>query len=520
MTSDRVQALGEQLLQRGRSPSSGTVAVLPVSEMPMVLTLDQLRPNPDNPRTSRNPRYDEIKSSILARGLDSVPKVTKNPDCSDDVYIFSDGGNTRYTILVELWEETREERFRRIQCIFKPWPGRLQCVIGHLAENDVRGDLSFIEKSFGVAKARSIQEEILGRALSQRELADLLNREGYPIHHSSISRMEYVIKQLYPCLPTLLESGLSRGQVVPIINLRMAAERAWDKFSLNTDVVKTFENVFAEVCHSLDDPEHYTLETLKDELIAALLREIPSPEVTYDRWLIELDPKEQNRRKLFGDPEPIPQHVINADHQVVPVDISSEGRQTKSAGRREGQIDLHDQSNQSRVPTLPDDLATDVIQQEPQDNEQPLLPESAISDSSVSFANTGLEPVMDIWRISALQDDIEHLQDAAFRLVFELAEVLEAEQELCEDNTPDSVGYRLQVEVHMASPLTRLLVGLSGDANVSLSAVELTNILIGTAQPVDWPLFDDIQVVKFLRLIRVVRRLREIQRQSQQGGEE
>jgi ParB family protein of integrating conjugative element (PFGI_1 class) len=72
------------------------------------------------------------------RGLDSVLKVTKNPDDEEDVYILSDGGNTRYSILRELWVETQDERFRHIQCIFKPWPGRLQCVIGHLAENNVR----------------------------------------------------------------------------------------------------------------------------------------------------------------------------------------------------------------------------------------------------------------------------------------------------------------------------------------------------------------------------------------------
>lgn len=83
------------LLKRGREPAAvGNVAVLPVAEMPMVLMLEQLRPNPDNPRTTRNPKYEEIKSSIHARGLDSVPKVTKNPDSAEDVYIFSDGGNT------------------------------------------------------------------------------------------------------------------------------------------------------------------------------------------------------------------------------------------------------------------------------------------------------------------------------------------------------------------------------------------------------------------------------------------
>lgn len=55
MTSKKASQLGEKLLQRGRSPNAeGTAVVLPVNEMPMVLTLEQLRPNPDNPRTSRN----------------------------------------------------------------------------------------------------------------------------------------------------------------------------------------------------------------------------------------------------------------------------------------------------------------------------------------------------------------------------------------------------------------------------------------------------------------------------------
>jgi ParB family protein of integrating conjugative element (PFGI_1 class) len=96
--------LGAAMLQRGKSPAqtAETPAVaLPVSEMAMVLTLDQLRPNPDNPRKGRNPRFEEIKASVRARGLDSIPKVTRDPD-GEEVYIFSDGGNTRYQILCEL----------------------------------------------------------------------------------------------------------------------------------------------------------------------------------------------------------------------------------------------------------------------------------------------------------------------------------------------------------------------------------------------------------------------------------
>ncbi|KTL61175.1 hypothetical protein AA106_09895 [Photorhabdus laumondii subsp. laumondii] len=176
-------SLGDALLQQGKTPQlSASPVVLPVAEIPIVLTLDELRTNPGNPRISRNPRFDDIKASIRARGLDSVPKITRNPNSgNENIYIFSDGGNTRYQILSELWQETEEERFYRIPCLFKPWPGRLHCVIGHLAENEVRGDLMFIEKAFGVCNAHAIHEEHLGRSVTQRELMGLLKQGGLPI---------------------------------------------------------------------------------------------------------------------------------------------------------------------------------------------------------------------------------------------------------------------------------------------------------------------------------------------------
>lgn len=80
MKTDLQHKLSQALL-RGNpvsSPLSDNAHVNPVSEMPMILTLEQLQPNPDNPRQGRNPRYEEIKSSIRARGLDSVPKVPKH----------------------------------------------------------------------------------------------------------------------------------------------------------------------------------------------------------------------------------------------------------------------------------------------------------------------------------------------------------------------------------------------------------------------------------------------------------
>ncbi|WP_034947622.1 ParB family protein [Erwinia oleae] len=554
MTSKKGQALGDMLLQRGRSPAPGVVAALPVNEMPMVLTLDQLRPNPDNPRTNRNPKYDDIKASIRVKGLGTVPKITRNPDSAEDVYIFSDGGNTRYAILTELWEETQDERFRRIQCVFTPWPGRLKCVIGHLAENDVRGDLLFIERALGIAKAKAIYQEETGKIVSQRELELFLRTEGYPVSQSNISRMEYTLEHLYPHMPALFNSGIGRPQVAQLVTLRGAALKAWNIFTVDYPVSVSFNEVFGTVCHSLDDPEHYTFETLKDELISALLQAMPAPGITYDRWLIELDPNEQNRRKLFGEPAPLPQHIVDADkgadakeESIVPaatpdspVSLISEANHSANEKpsavvrqpdavislsdnhvsvdlavsqepveqKEEEQLDLYGESAPSvALPFVSDAAAVEHHEA------LPTAPVNKVAESPVAFANTGLEPVTDIWQISALQDDPEHLQDAAFRLAFELAEVLEAEQELSEDNAPGSVGYRLEVRVQQASPITRLLAGLAGDADASLSATELTNIVFGTERPEDWPLLDDVQTVKLLRLIRVIRRLRELQRQ-------
>ncbi|MEQ1965114.1 ParB family protein [Xenorhabdus khoisanae] len=289
--------LGSALLQQGRQAVATLNDSPPMAEMPMVLTLDQLRPNPDNPRTSRNPRYDDIKASIKARGLDTVPKVTRDPD-GDEAYIFSDGGNTRYQILSELWQETGDERFYRIHCLFKPWPGRLQCVIGHLAENELRGDLSFLEKALGVCKARAIYEEQKQQKISLRKLSALLNEAGFPVSASHISRMEDTVQYLYPWMPNLLGSGLGTPQIRPLLVLRQNADTVWQQHvtSINMEPALTFDEVFGACCRKFDAPQVWSPEMFRDELIGDLLQALPHPLLNYDRWVLELDPKENNRR--------------------------------------------------------------------------------------------------------------------------------------------------------------------------------------------------------------------------------
>lgn len=579
--------LGDALLQGAKEPSSApAVPIMPTSEMPMVLTLDEMAPNPDNPRTTRNPKYDEIKESIRARGLDTVPKMTKNPDIPGSPYIFSDGGNTRYAILRELYEETRDEHFYRFHVLFKPWPGRLKCLLGHLAENDVRGDLTFIDRALGVRKARSIHEETLGREVTLRELSELLKLEGYPIHNSMISRMEHTVEFLYPYMPELLSSGLGKHQIEQLLSLRTCIEKVWKLHCTEVETESDVNTVFGEVCSQFDDPELYSFEMFRDELIGHLIKALPHPSLNYERWLIELDPKVQNQRKLFGEPEAVAPHLINADRQAWQnASASLSGAENKNDENQQGSSSsdsmLISTSNNGAVlspqpdsdndddgtgegfgssesPRLPKVeiqsdllggpavLSGDIPFGEPQlvpdigniavmasalEDYQPLVTADTSSDgdnpaddntsdipllpaapalSSVAFANVGLEPVSDIWAISALQDDIEHLQDMAYRLVFELAEAMGCEMDVSEDKSAGAAGFA--VSEH-GGEFALFLAGLSGHLpNRQFNMFMFCLNFIGTQSAGDTPVFDDVHVVKTLRLIRVIRRLRELQR--------
>lgn len=561
----KILDLNSALLQQGKTAvgtgtAASTVSALPVSEMPMVLTLDEVVPFPDNPRTSRNPRYDDIKASIRARGLDTVPKITLDPERPELGYFFSDGGNTRYAILSELWQETGDERFYRFSCVFKPWPGRLSCVIGHLAENEVRGDLSFIEKAIGIRQAREIYEAQLDKPVTLRELSALLTEEGYPVHYSSISRMEDAVQYLYPYMPHLLESGLGRPQIQSLLALRTHAESTWQKHNITQNSTQTFDSVFSAVCRHFDSPDAYSLEMFRDELIGALITALPHPSLNYDRWLLELDPKEQNRRKHLGDPPPLPAMPLTEQAPEGPT-VPNMSEQTalqslldsalsETAGEHDDlsgmppENEMPPSRTRPRVETQPDlygapsVLSGGIENDESGDEEThtdslpptllsalpgvgagegeaslPAEPTLTVSDtvSDVAFADTGIEPVTALWAIPVLQDDIEHLQGMAFRLAFELAEVAGCEAEVQADKSSlRAAGYGLTGNT--ASRFTALLLSLAGLSSAPDERCSLVDACIGSDNPADWPVLDDIHTVKLMRLIRVLRRLRELQR--------
>ncbi|HAP0239606.1 TPA: chromosome partitioning protein ParB, partial [Escherichia coli] len=502
--------------------------------------------------------YDDIKNSIHARGLDTVPKVTRMPDSEPDVYIFSDGGNTRYQILTELWKETGDPRFYRIHVLFKPWPGRLQCVIGHLAENEVRGELTFIEKAQGIHKARLIYEEQLNKSVSMRELSSLLTEQGLPVDASSISRMENALKYLYPWIPDLMESGLGGPQVRNLLALRQDAERVWGQFALASGTDAEFDSVFGESCRKFNSPELWSLEMFRDELIGDLLQALPHPSLDYDRWLLELDPKERNRRHHFGEPEPVvvPPSVRDSGtgQSGAPVsrtrseapeclpDTGAEPKPKNSApgaeheqhgiARPENAVSDTDHTEKCGFPS-PEETADRAPSSAGKVRRSEMQPdmyggEPVFSGDAVDagIAGAAVPSVMtgdtapsgtpdalpaSVTHFAEGRNDIEHLQNEAFRLAWELAESAGCAEEIAMDRESDlSAGFGMAEE--KCSPVTAFLMGLTGDAPLTVSPVSLTDLLTGGSAPEAWPLLDDEHAVKLLRLLSVLRRLRALQR--------
>lgn len=397
-------------------------------------------------------------------------------------------------------------------------------------------------------KARVIWESQLGRTVTLRELSDLLNQEGYPIDNSSISRMEDTLNYIYPHMPKLLESGMSRGQVIPLLGLRSSANKVWKSFCNDVKPDSTLDDVFGSACCAFNEPDNFSLELFRDEFIGQLLNALPHPSLNYDRWLIELDPKEQKRREQFGEPPPtpflttMPERAASTiaqgspdlpDSTVLP---PGDSISQPNVGLRSGTLQTPSRPEPAPANaedlTLPESNSVNTGSTSKVEIQDDLYGgksvisgalESAFHEvgkdegpvSSIAFAATGLEPVTDIWHIPSLLDDVEHLQDMSYRLAFELTEAMGCVGGVTEDKSAGSAGFSVS---ESSGEFALFLAGISGQVpNREFNHFMFCLNFIGSQSVGDTPVLDDVHVVKALRLIRVIRRLRELQRDAARG---
>lgn len=464
----------------------------------LTLPLNNLRPFDMNPRIVRNPDYDEIKTSIRLRGLDHPPLVTQRP--GESFYIIASGGNTRLAILNELWQETRDDKYRNITCIYHPWQteksldeGNLHCLLGHLIENEMRGSLTFIERALGVQRAKALYQHTTSGTLSQTQLARQLCHDGFPVTQSSVSRMESTIELLLPHIPDLLYGGLSRTVIEKILLLRNNTEQFWFQQAVNRDDLPLFADIFALALLPFNGPlAGFSPDHLRDELTGLLSQALG---VDYNIVALVTDSRNQKRQHLLGVPEPT---LPDVAQQRVRSPNTTEGKKITPD-------DTPPLNNK-----IPDDISATPAHESPRLSLPPEADETRMPEPASPAGHPRTDPDI-IWDIDPLMDTPECLATVADQIAWELAATAGLEHLVipCENNGFD-----------LATPEA----GLSGDARLLF---QLLSFLAGKSAdpPTIWHLLligspdqsatlDDTTVIPLFRLIRTLRRLHEKQQEG------
>ena len=153
-----------------------------------------------DPRIGPNPRYDEIKASIVANGILNHISVTTRPGSTK--YSPYGGGNTRLRIAKELYDEG-DQRFARLTVIVKVWKGDATTIAAHLVENEQRGEISFWEKAQGVLSFKESFEKEKGAALSANDLNRELKAHGLNYGLRMLQNFMFAAEHLAPIGPWL-----------------------------------------------------------------------------------------------------------------------------------------------------------------------------------------------------------------------------------------------------------------------------------------------------------------------------
>jgi ParB family protein of integrating conjugative element (PFGI_1 class) len=266
------QAVTKKLLRHPQNDKEKTYHKL--------LTIDQIIPYDRNPRRVTNPRYAEIKAAIRAAGkLNNLLSVTRRP--GDTYYMVESGGNTRLQILNELWKETHDETFFKTDCLIVPWQSESHVLSAHLIENELRGDMTLIDKALAINDLKAQLENEGGQALSRNEFIRQLTTKGYPVSKRQLIRFEYAADFLEPLIPMALNEGLGVRAVDRLIKIQTGYSKCLTEFG----ATQNFEPMFAQALTEHDD---------EDLDIDALQR-------TLDNYIVNCTGEPLNRIRLHVD---------------------------------------------------------------------------------------------------------------------------------------------------------------------------------------------------------------------------
>ena len=159
------------------------------------IEIHMIKPYHANPRIYENPKYEAIKESIRNRGVLQRIVVTKPPN--SEKFMLCQGGNTRLRALRELYEETRDPSFKTVYCEFREWQGEANLMLGHVVENELRGDLNWHERSRMVLALREMIEEEMGKEITDSEYASIASEKGINIPRRTLHFSRYTINGIH-----------------------------------------------------------------------------------------------------------------------------------------------------------------------------------------------------------------------------------------------------------------------------------------------------------------------------------
>ena len=176
-----------------------------------------------NPRQTRGEHYDSTKESIRNIGLLQMLTVTKVP--GQDHFTLYNGGNTRLSILKELYQEylaagedDKAEAIRIQQCRYVPYTDDLDVLVKHMAENEERSDMTFIDKARAVFQIREIYLRQRGEeSVSSRDLASFIRSLGWTrVNQQVMTELNFALDSLEKVIPQALDAGMGKPKIQQI----------------------------------------------------------------------------------------------------------------------------------------------------------------------------------------------------------------------------------------------------------------------------------------------------------------
>ena len=269
-----------------------------------------------NPRQTRGEHYDSTKESIRNIGLLQMLTVTKVP--GQDHFSLYNGGNTRLSILKELYQEylaagegDKAEAIRMQQCRYVPYTDDIDVLVRHMAENEERSNMTFIDKACAIFQIRELYLKQHGEeSISNNKLVKFIHSLGWTsVNQQVMTELNFAFDQLQTVIPLAMKAGMGKLKVQQI--------RKWWGY-VETYLEWLIKN--DKVTRRADGTEQpYTIDRAR-QLYFATLAERDSDEMPIDidefledfrcRWALELQQYNPttNSVRILGELEMIAEH--------------------------------------------------------------------------------------------------------------------------------------------------------------------------------------------------------------------